>query len=151
MKIQVLHLQAEEGMGKVGRAKACSFHTLSSDNPDMHLKHRCDLQGGRSGMRKCRRRGEGHPSFVPRSAPSPGMLPLHTPSLLGSSCLCWWIFAYRQFIYLTRSGEMYHLMIMTLVTKFCRGCAGYRISDSEHQMSTIQASSTGSGCSTTLV
>lgn len=137
-------------MGKVIRAKACNFHTSLSDNPNMHLKHRCDLQVGRSRMRKCRRKGGGHPSSVPHSAPSPGMLSLHTPSSLQSSCLCWWIFAYRQFIYLTRSGEMY-LMIMTLVTKFCGGCSGCRISDGEDQMAIIQARSTGSGCSTTLI
>lgn len=140
-KIQVLHLQAEEGTGKVGEAKACDFHTSSSDNPDMHLKHRCDLQVERSGMRKCRRREEGHPSFVPHSAPSPGMQSLHTPVLLGSSCLCWWIFAYRHFIYLVRKGEM-NLMMVTLVTKFCGGHSGYRISESEHQTAIIQARST---------
>lgn len=92
-------------------------------------------------MRKCRR-GEGHPSFVRRSAPSPGMLPLHTPALLASSCLCWWVFAYRHFMYLIRRGEM-NLTVMTLVTtlvtKSCRGPSDYRISESEHQLAKIQA------------
>lgn len=149
-KTQVLHLQAEEGTGKAGGAKACDFHTSSFDNPDTHLKHRCDVQVGRSGMSKRRRRGEGRSSFLLCSAPSPGMPSLHTPDLLGCSCLCRWIFAYRHFIYLIRSGVM-NLMIMTPVTKFCGRCSGYRISGSEHQMAISQARSTGSGCSTTPV
>lgn len=45
-KIQILLLQAKEGTGQVGRAKAYDFHTWSSNNPDVHLKHRCDLRVG---------------------------------------------------------------------------------------------------------
>lgn len=63
-KIQILLLQAKEGTGQVGRAKAYDFHIWSSNNPDMHLKHRCDLQVGQGRIRKCKRRGgEGEPAL----------------------------------------------------------------------------------------